>query len=338
VQNRKFVVHAAAVELELAERFTIARASWDSTHNIFVTLSYGSAAGRGEVSPDDRWGESAESVIRDIHAVALDQLGGPFDIEGLSELLPAGAARCALDIAMHDLAAKLAGVSVAELLGLGGRETPPTSVTVPIAAPDEMVERARGLADHPALKMKVGFDGDVDVVAAIREFYDGALRIDANEGWDADTASARLLDLEPYAIELCEQPIPAGRPVQLRQVTESSPILIFADEDVCTARDVADLVGVVDGVNLKLRKTGGLREFLRAVNVARAHDMKVMIGCDLESGIAATAQASVASVTDYADLDGPLLLKSDPHPGVRYDRGVMTLPPGPGLGVHEPAA
>ncbi|MDQ4028827.1 MAG: dipeptide epimerase [Actinomycetota bacterium] len=338
MENRKFVVHAAAVELELAERFTIARASWDSALNVFVTLSYGSVVGRGEVSPDERWGESAESVVRDIHTVPLDRLAGPFDIEGLSELLPAGGARSALDIAMHDLAAKLAGVSVAELLGLGGREPPATSVTVPIAAPDEMVERARGLADHPSLKMKVGFDGDVDVVAAIRGFYDGTLRIDANEGWDTDTACARLLDLEPYAIELCEQPIPAGRPVELRRVTESSPILIFADEDVCTARDVADLVGVVDGVNLKLRKTGGLREFVRAVNVARAHDMKVMIGCDLESGIAATAQASVASVTDYADLDGPLLLKSDPYPGVGYDRGVMTLPPGPGLGVREPAA
>jgi L-Ala-D/L-Glu epimerase len=338
VENRKFVVHAQAAELELAERFTIARASWDSTHNVFVTLSYGSAVGRGEVSPDDRWGESVESVIRDIHAAALDRLEGPFDIEGLSELLPAGGPRCALDIAMHDLAAKLAGVSVAELLGLGGRQPPPTSVTVPIASPGEMVQRARGLADHPALKMKVGFDGDVDVVAAIREFYDGALRIDANEGWDTDTACARLMDLEPFAIELCEQPIPAGRAAELRQVTESSPILIFADEDVCTARDVARLIGVVDGVNLKLRKTGGLREFIRAVNVARAHDMRVMIGCDLESGIAATAQASVASVTDYADLDGPLLLKSDPHPGVGYDRGVMTLPPGPGLGVPEPAA
>jgi L-alanine-DL-glutamate epimerase-like enolase superfamily enzyme len=338
VENDRFVVHAEAVELELADRFTIARGSWDSTRNVFVTLSYGDAMGRGEVSPDDRWGESVESVIREIKAVALDRLGGPFDVEGLTELLPAGAARCALDIAMHDLAAKLAGVSVAELLGLGGRTSPPTSVTVPIAPPGAMVERARALADYPALKMKVGFDGDVDVVAAIRDFYDGALRIDANEGWDTETACARLLDLEPFGIELCEQPILAGRPAELRRVTESSPIRIFADEDVCTARDVAQLVGLVDGVNLKLRKTGGLREFMRAVNVARAHEVAVMIGCDLESGIAATAQASVASITDYADLDGPLLLKSDPHPGVGYERGVMTLPPGPGLGVLESAA
>jgi L-alanine-DL-glutamate epimerase-like enolase superfamily enzyme len=338
VETAKFVVHTAAVELELAERFTIARASWDTATNVFVTLSYGGATGRGEVSPDDRWGETAESVMRDIDGVALDRLRGPFDLEGLSELLPPGGARCALDIAMHDLAAKLAGVSVAELLGLGGRTPPPTSVTVPIASRDDMVERARGLADHPVLKMKVGFDGDVDVVAAIREFYDGALRIDANEGWDPDAASARLLDLEPFAIELCEQPIPARRRDELRRVTESSPIRIFADEDASTARDVAELVGIVDGVNLKLRKTGGLREFVRAVNVARAYDMKVMIGCDLESGVAATAQASVASLADYADLDGPLLLRSDPHPGVAYDRGVMTLPPGPGLGVREPAA
>lgn len=338
MKSNKFVVEATAVDLKLAERFTIARASWESARNVVVTLSYGDSYGRGEVCPDDRWGESPESVVRDVVEAPLDRLAGPFDVEGLSEILPAGGARCALDIAMHDLTAKLAGISVADLLGLGGRRLPPTSVTVPIASHDEMVARARKLADHPVLKMKVGFEGDVDVVAAIREFYDGAIRIDANEGWDAGTAAARLSDLEPFAIELCEQPIPAGRHAELQRVMEASPIPVFADEDVSSARDVARLVGVVDGVNLKLRKTGGIREFIRAVNVARAHDMKVMIGCDLESGIAATAEASVASLADYADLDGPLLLKSDPHPGVIYERGQMTLPPGPGLGVRERAA
>jgi L-Ala-D/L-Glu epimerase len=143
----------------------------------------------------------------------------------------------------------------------------------------------------------------------------------------------RLPALERFDIELCEQPIPAGDIDALAEVTERSPIPIFADEDVCTSADVARLAEAVDGVNLKLRKTGGIREFLRAVSTARAHDLRVMIGCDLESGIAATAQASVAGLTDYADIDGPLLLARDPHPGVVYDRGIVKLPPGPGLGV-----
>jgi L-alanine-DL-glutamate epimerase-like enolase superfamily enzyme len=334
VGTGKWTVKATPVELPLAERFTIARGSWESTRNIFVEVSWEGTTGIGESSPADRWDESPEAVAEVLADVDLDRLAGPFDLEGVLDLLPAGSARCALDIALHDLAAKLAGVSVADLVGVGGRPLPPTSVTVPIAEPDRMVARARALADHPVIKMKVGFDGDVDAVAAVREIYGNTIRIDANEGWSPDEAAERLEALARFDIELCEQPIPAGDIDALTKVTEASPIPVFADEDVCTSQDVTRLAGAVDGVNLKLRKTGGIREFVRAVAAARSHDMRVMIGCDLESGIAATAQASVAAFTDHADIDGPLLLATDPHPGVAYERGTVTLPAGPGLGVE----
>jgi L-Ala-D/L-Glu epimerase / N-acetyl-D-glutamate racemase len=336
VSTNKFTLSAHVGRLKLKEPFTIARKSWDEAENVFVALSHDGTTGWGEVSPDDRWGDTPSSVVRELEALDLTDVAGPFDLEGLRLLCPANAARCALDIAMHDLAAKSAGISVSELLGLGGRPLPVTSVTVAITDVDRMVERARGLADHPVLKMKVGFDGDVDAVAAVREVYDGLIRIDANEGWDVSSAVDRLNKLGAHDIELCEQPIPAGAIDDLRRVTESSPIPVFADEDVGTADDVAKLTGSVHGVNLKLRKTGGIREFVRAVAVARAHGMQVMIGCDLETGIGATAQAHVAPLADYADIDGPLLLAEDPHPGVRYERGVVTLPAGPGLGVREP--
>lgn len=328
----QWAVATTVVELALEDRFTIARESWDSSHNVFVTVRWGDAAGSGEVAPADRWGETVPSVVAGIRSIRLDELAGPFDLEGLSLLLPPGAARCALDIALHDLAASLAGTSVAELLGVGGRILPPTSVTIPIADLDTMQNRARSLADHPVLKMKVGFDGDVDAVRSVREVYSGALRLDANEGWDSDEAARRLKALEPFEIELCEQPIPAGRHKLLRELTKATAIPLFADEDVTDSADVARLAGVVDGVNLKLRKAGGIRATVAAIATARALGMKVMLGCDLESGIAATAEASVAALADYADLDGPLLLRSDPWPGVSYDKGIMTLPPGPGLG------
>jgi len=330
--SSQWAVATKVVELALKERFTIARESWVSSHNVFVTVRWGDAAGSGEVAPADRWDETVPSVVADIHAARLDELAGPFDLEGLSLLLPPGAARCALDIALHDLAASLAGVSVAEMLGIGGRVLPPTSVTVPIADAGAMQDRARSLADHPVLKMKVGFDGDVDAVGAVREVYTGALRLDANEGWGPDEAAGRLKALEPFGIELCEQPIKAGQHKVLRRLTEATAIPLFADEDVADSADVARLAGVIDGVNLKLRKAGGIRATVAAIATARALGMKVMLGCDLESGIAATAEANVAALADYADLDGPLLLRSDPWPGVSYDRGIMTLPPGPGLG------
>lgn len=322
-------------DLELAERFTIATVSWEVASNVFVRVRFDGHEGIGEVSPDERWGDSPGSTVEELNAVEPASLGHPFDLESILELLQPGPARCALDIARHDLAAKLAGVSVAELLGLGGRRLPWTSVTVPIADVGAMVERARRFADHPCLKMKVGFDGDVDALAAIRAVYPGVIRIDANEGWTPDEAIARLRLLERFDIELCEQPIARGQLDELRRVTGGTSIPIFADEDVATASDVARLAGVVDGVNLKLRKTGGIREALRAISSARALGLGVMLGCDLTSGVSATAEASITSLVDHADIDGPLLLAHDPYPGVAYDNGHVTLPPGPGLGVKD---
>jgi len=335
MDSQKLTLRAEPRNLALKERFTIATKSWDQAENVFVRLSWGGHEGIGEVSPEDREGESVEAVVAQLEALDLTEVPGPFALEQLTGLLPAGAACCALDIAGHDLAAKVAGVSVAQLLGLQGRTPPPTSVTVPIAPVEQMVERAEAFRDHPIIKTKVGFDGDVDALAQIRAVYPGKIRIDANEGWEPDVAIAALKQLERLDIELCEQPIKAGHFDDLKEITASTSIPIFADEDVNTAEDVARLAGVVDGVNLKLRKTGGIREALRAVATARALGMKVMIGCDLESGVAATAQGTVATLVDHCDIDGPLLLAHDPFPGVRYDRGRVTLPAGPGLGVRE---
>ena len=325
-------------DLALKERFTIATKSWGRAENVFVRLSWGGYEGIGEVSPEDRKGESVEGVVAQLEALDLKGLGGPFALEQLGRLLPAGSARCALDIAAHDLAAKVAGVSVAEFLGVQGASPPPTSVTVPIAPVEQMVARAAGFSDHPIIKTKVGFEGDVDALTQIRSVYPGKIRIDANEGWEPEVAIAALRELEALDIELCEQPIKAANLDDLRRIAESTSIPIFADEDVNTAKDVGQLAGVVDGVNLKLRKTGGIREAIRAIHAARALGMGVMIGCDLESGVAATAQGTVATLVDHCDIDGPLLLAHDPFPGVMYDGGRVTLPSGPGLGVKEVAS
>jgi L-Ala-D/L-Glu epimerase len=324
-------------DLALAEKFEISRESWFSARNVFVKISYAGEFGVGEANPGgSRWGETPESVIAQIENVNLSLLASPFDFEMLANLLPPGSARCAVDIALHDLAAKLAGISVSDLLGTSPDDSrPSTSITLPIAHPSQMVNRAHRYSDYPVLKMKVGFEGDVDAVTAVRKVFDGAIRIDANEGWSSDDAIARLRRLEPFNIELCEQPIPAGKHDDLRLIAKTTSIPIYADEDACTSRDVAELAGVVDGVNLKLRKSGGIRETVKAIAVARAHGMGVMLGCDLESGVAATAGAHVAALVDQVDLDGPLLLVKDPYPGVTYRRGAMLIPDGPGLGLKE---
>ncbi|HJR44824.1 MAG TPA: dipeptide epimerase [Actinomycetota bacterium] len=321
--------------LELAEPFTIATKTWEYAENVFVRLSSNGVQGIGEVSPEDRKGESAGGVVATLKGLDLSSVSGPFDLESIRRLLPAGSARCALDIAAHDLAAKTAGISVLELIGMAGARCPATSVTVPITEEAAMVARAGSFADHPVVKTKVGFEGDVHALERIREVFPGRIRIDANEGWDVDTAVRSLKAMEHLDIELCEQPIPAGNRDDLARVTESTSIPIYADEDVGTAADVAALANAVDGVNLKLRKTGGIREALHAIATARAIGLGVMIGCDLESGVATSAEAAVATLADHCDIDGPLLLAEDPFPTVRYERGEVLLPTGPGLGVVE---
>ncbi|MDQ3983357.1 MAG: dipeptide epimerase, partial [Actinomycetota bacterium] len=313
----------------------IARETWDVATAVFGIVRYGDTEGFGECSPDAHWGETPDQTVEQLGALDLSLLHGPFDLEGPARLLPAGAARCVLDLALHDLAAKLAGVPLRHLLGVGDAPLPPTSVTVPITDPEAMVARAASFADHPVVKTKVGFDGDVDAIEAIRAVFPGRIRVDANEGWTEDEAIDRLARLEPFEIELCEQPVPMGDHKGLARVTKASPIPVYADEDAGTAADVAALAGAVDGVNLKLRKAGGIRETWRAIATARAHGMGVMLGCDLDSGIAMGAAAALAPLCDFIDLDGPLLLAEDPHPSVRYDRGELLLPHGPGLGVEK---
>lgn len=320
--------------MPLKERFTIARETWDTATAVFAVVGYGDSEGYGECSPDAHWGETPEGTVEQLQAVDLSRLHGPFDLEGVAGLLPPGAARCVLDIALHDLAARLAGLPLRSFLGTGDVPLPETSVTVPIADREVMVARAKSLADYPIVKTKVGFDGDVETIAAIRDVFPGRIRVDANEGWDEDAAIDRLQRLDAYGIELCEQPIPMKNHAALARVTKASPIPVFADEDAGTAADVAALHGIVDGVNLKLRKAGGIREVWRGIVTARAHGMGVMLGCDLDSGIAMGAAAALAPLCDFVDLDGPLLLADDPHPSIRYEGGTIVPPDGPGLGVE----
>jgi L-alanine-DL-glutamate epimerase-like enolase superfamily enzyme len=177
----------------------------------------------------------------------------------------------------------------------------------------------------------------VETIALIRERYRGIVRIDANEGWDVETAVTILRELERFDIEFCEQPIEAGHPEQLRAICERVSIPIVTDEDSLVASDLPKLYGCVDGVNVKLAKTGGIRGALAMIHTARAMSMKIMLGCMVESAISATAAAHISPLVDWADIDGPFLTASDPFSGVTYEDGKLILPDAPGLGVKEVA-
>ncbi|MBV8489035.1 MAG: dipeptide epimerase, partial [Candidatus Eremiobacteraeota bacterium] len=188
------------------------------------------------------------------------------------------------------------------------------------------------------VKLGLGTPGEqIETIRCVRERYTGAIRIDANEGWDLDTAIAILRELERFDIEFCEQPIRAHHPEQLRSIRSHVKIPIVTDEDSLTAADLPRLHGCVDGVNVKLAKTGGIRGALAMIHTARAMGFKIMLGSMVESAIAATAAAHLSPLVDWADIDGPFLTASDPFSGVTYDRGKLVLPDAPGLGVREVA-
>jgi L-alanine-DL-glutamate epimerase-like enolase superfamily enzyme len=264
----------------------------------------------------------------------------PFALEAtsahLAELPGEHAAKSALDAALHDLQGKLLGVPVWRLLGLP-RTGPPTSWTVWLGDPDDMARRAERAAPRfSRLKLKLGGgDGlDVERVRAVRGVTELPLQVDVNEWWTLDEALEALPLLAELGVEYCEQPLRAGDEGG-RTLKERSPIPVYVDEDCHTLADVAACAAIAHGINIKLAKSGGIREALRMAHAARALGLGVMLGCMVESGLGISAGCVVAPLCDHVDLDGNLLLAHDPWPGVELTGGIQTPSERPGLGVQR---
>ena len=327
---------ARIVTLRLAETFVISRESSDEDDVVQVELRHSGVSGFGEAAPIERYDETATSALAYLeeHAGALGD--DPFSLEEIETRLPPGenAARAAIDGALHDLQGKLLGVPVWTLLGLP-RTGPPTSWTVWLGDPDDMARRAeKASARFRRLKLKLGAgDGlDVERVRAVRGVTSLPLQVDVNEGWTLDEALEALPQLHELGVAYCEQPLPAGDEGG-RTLKESSPIPIYVDEDCHRLGDVAACAEIAHGINIKLAKSGGIREAIRMVHAARALDLGVMLGCMIESGLGIAAGCVVAPLCDHVDLDGNLLISEDPWPGVAFAGGIQVPSDRPGLGV-----
>jgi L-Ala-D/L-Glu epimerase len=330
-------ITARIATLELAETFVISRDSTDTADVVQVEISRDGVFGFGEGAPIDRYGESAESALAYVedHADALGD--DPFALDQIeSRLGPREwAARSAIDAALHDLQGKLLDTPVWRLLGLR-REGPPTSWTIWLGDPDDMARRAARVTGFRRLKLKLGArDGlDVERVRAVRATTDVPLQVDVNEYWTVDEALDTLPQLAELGVEYCEQPLPEGDP-DGPKLKAASPIPIYVDEDCHRLEDVAGCAQRAHGINIKLAKSGGIREAVRMAHAARALDLGVMLGCMIESGLGISAGAQIASLCDHVDLDGNLLLAVDPWPGVEFRDGLQIPPDQPGLGVRE---
>jgi L-Ala-D/L-Glu epimerase len=327
---------ARKATVELAETFTISRGSEDVAHVIQVAVEYDGVTGHGEAAPIERYSESVESGLAWLAGVEL--IDDPFALDELADRLPPGehAARAALDHALHDLQGKLTGLPVYRLLGLRPAG-PPTSWTIWLGDPDDMARRTEKVAGRGFRRLKLklgGRDGlDAERVNAVRSVTDLPLQCDVNEAWTLDEALEYLPQME---LDYCEQPLPAGDP-DGAELKRRAPLPIYVDEDCHTLADVALCAERAHGINIKLAKSGGIREAVRMAHAARALGLGVMLGCMVESGLGIAPGAHIASLMDHVDLDGNLLLAHDPWPGVVFTDGVQLPADAPGLGVAAAA-
>ena len=302
--------------------------------------------GWGEAAPNRFYGETTDTAIAafaKLAPVAERVLArDPFALEELeSEMNVAirlnGSVKSAISAAAHDLVGKRLDVPVYRLWGLDPAKAPLSSFTIGIPATEkELVDRVEEAEQYPILKVKLGSDRDGEIIRAVRRAAPTkTLRVDANAAWTAKHALRMIDMLAEYGIEFVEQPLPAHDLDGLRFVRDRSKLPIIADESCVVATDVAKLAGVVDGINIKLSKCGGLREALRMIATARAHGMIVMCGCMIESSLGISAAAHFAALLDHADFDGAALLADDPYEGATIERGQIRVPDAPGLGVSR---
>ena len=337
------------LRLALRDPFRIARSDHDAGQAVTTLVielrddRFPGLVGLGEGYPDRFYGETAETMSA-IFPYLLSAIEGfeptALGVLAASERLAAairwnGGAKCAIDTAMHDLAGKVAGMPVHRLLGLSP-QIPPTDFTLGLDEPAVVAERAKRASAFPALKIKCGGPADIATLEAVRGVYDKPIRVDANTGWTPDIARQLLPALIDLGVELIEQPFPAGRLDWLRDLQAESSLPIVADESCVTIEDLEALVGVTAGVNVKLAKCGGPGAAARML--ARAHELgfRTFLGCMEETSVAIAASAAVASLADWIDLDGNLLLADEPFTGLTLGADHRwQLTDAPGLGVRR---
>ena len=307
---------------KLAQVFTISRGSRSEAQVLTVTLTDRGHTGRGECVPYARYGETLDSVS--------DQISGlpdTFDRAGLYDLLPAGAARNAVDCALWDLAAKQAGQRVWDMAGLAPPRPEITAYTLSLETPEVMQAQAAKNAHRPLLKIKLGTPDDMPRLEAVRKGAPAArIIVDANEGWSAEVYTDLAPHLVRLGVDLVEQPLPAGEDDVL--IGMARPVPVCADESCHDRASLAGLKGKYDVVNIKLDKTGGLTEALALKEAALAQGYGVMVGCMVGSSLAMAPAVLVAQGAAVVDLDGPLLLAEDRDNALVFDEN----------GVHPPDA
>ncbi|OGB61725.1 MAG: dipeptide epimerase [Caldithrix sp. RBG_13_44_9] len=327
--------------LELAHTWTISRNSSDFKDNVFVRIQKDGIVGYGEAAPNVRYGENAQLTVHKIEEAkglfAEHDLYNYVDLKTAldKKIIDQSCAKAALDIALMDWIGNALQVPLYKLWGLNISRSPLTSFSIGIDTPEIIRQKVKEASDYPILKIKVGTKDDEMIINTVRSVTDKPIRVDANEGWKIkEEALEKIQWLKSQGVEFVEQPMPSTMLEETAWLRERSDLPIIADEAVKTAADIPKLATAYDGINIKLMKAGGLLEALRMIQMAKALDLKIMLGCMIESSVAISAAAHLAPYVDWADLDGNLLIKNDPFSGVKVKDGQLVYNNKPGLGVE----
>jgi L-Ala-D/L-Glu epimerase len=331
-------IDAKPLDLKLTTPFRISRGVQNISQGVIVEVKHDDYTGYGEAAPSEYYGESVETVFACVTLFAGNLGDDPFAIEDILARLDRiirlhPSAKAAVDMALYDIMGKMLNMPVYKLLGLNPARTPRTSFTIGIDTPAQMAKKALLARDYPILKIKVGTRHDLEILKAIRDVSSATIRVDANAAWTPKEAIKTINALAPYNIEFVEQPVPSHDLSGLKLIRDNVPVPIIADESCVTYEDIPRIVDCVDGINIKLMKCGGMRHALKMIHAARVHNLRIMLGCMIESSLAITAAAHLTPLVDYADLDGNLLIDNDPYLGVTVENGKLILPDRPGLGV-----
>lgn len=331
------ILTARSCELHLANPWKIASSNGSATHRTVIVelTSADGVKAIGEAAPSSLYGESAEGVLaflRQLDAKNLSFTDVPGSMAFLAALpgIPM-AARCALNLALLDGAAKRAGQPLHDFLGLGFRERHHvTSFSIGIDAPDIIRTKVLDAAIYPVLKLKVGDARDRENFAALRSVApDKPVRVDANEGWKTKEEALRMLEwlvATDKNIQFVEQPMPRdASTADLVWLKERSPLPVFADESCHTVKDIPRCEECFHGVNVKLVKTGGVSMAFETLQAARKAGLQTMIGCMIETSVLISAAAHLAELADYLDVDGNLLITNDPYTGVTAKNGILSF-------------
>ncbi len=328
-------------DLQLTHTFTVAEMSRNTTPVVLTQLEYDGLVGYGEASMPPYLGESHKTVLKFLNKLDVEQFTDPFRMEEILDYVDSveegnRAAKASVDIALHDLIGKIVNQPLYRLWGLSPEKTPVTSFTIGIDKPDVVIAKTKEAARFKVLKVKLGRGNDKEMINAVRSVTNVPVYVDVNQGWKDKYFALDMINwLKEQGVIFVEQPMPATQMDDMAWLTQHSPLPTLADEAFHRLPDVVKFKDVYSGINIKLMKSTGLWEARKMITVARAMDMKILMGCMTETSCAVSAAAQLSPLVDWADLDGNLLIDNDVYEGVKVIDGKLTLNNRPGIGIKK---